>query len=78
MLKSYADFNSSLSLSAIIAINSLLVGFPLTAEIVYPNIFSTVSFCPRPHIYQGLIDIQKYMFITFYVKFMIIKIYLIQ
>lgn len=40
---SYVDFNSSLNLSAIIAINSLLVGFPLEAETVYPNILSTVS-----------------------------------
>ena len=39
----YADFNSSLNLSAIIAINSEFVGFPLAAEIVYPNIFSTAS-----------------------------------
>ena len=46
---SYADFNSSLSLSAIIAINSEFVGFPLLAEIVYPKIFSTASCCPLPH-----------------------------
>ncbi len=45
----YALFNSSLSLSAIIAINSLLVGFPRFADTVYPKIFSTVSACPLPH-----------------------------
>ena len=44
----YALFSSSLSLSAIIAINSLFVGFPLAAEMVYPKIFSTASCCPRP------------------------------
>jgi len=36
-------------LSAIIAINSLLVGFPFAAEIVYPNMFSTASACPLAH-----------------------------
>lgn len=46
---SYADFNSSLNLSAIIAINSEFVGFPFAAEIVYPKIFSTISCCPLPH-----------------------------
>ena len=46
---SYADFNSRRSLSAIIAINSELVGFPLLAEIVYPNILSTASCWPLPH-----------------------------
>jgi len=33
----YADFSSSLNLSAIIAINSELVGFALAAFTVYPN-----------------------------------------
>ena len=42
----YADFNSNLNLSAIIAINSLFVGFPFDAEIVYPKIFSTASCWP--------------------------------
>ena len=42
------SFISSLNLSAIIAINSLLVGFPFAAETVYPNIFSTTSGCPLP------------------------------
>ena len=37
----YAVFNSSLNLSAIIAINSEFVGFPFAADTVYPNIFST-------------------------------------
>ena len=45
----YALFNSRRSLSAIIAINSEFVGFPFTAEIVYPKIFSTTSCCPLPH-----------------------------
>ena len=45
----YADFNSSLNLSAIIAINSEFVGFPFAAEIVYPNILSTASCSPLPH-----------------------------
>ena len=45
----YALFNSSLNLSAIIAINSLFVGLPLLAETVYPKILSTTSCCPRPH-----------------------------
>jgi len=45
----YALFNSNLNLSAIIAINSELVGFPFAAEIVYPNMFSTTSCCPLPH-----------------------------
>jgi len=45
----YALFNSSLNLSAIIAINSEFVGFPLAAEIVYPNMFSTTSCWPLPH-----------------------------
>ena len=45
----YALFNSSLNLSAIIAINSEFVGFPLAAETVYPKIFSIASTSPRPH-----------------------------
>ena len=45
----YADFNSNLNLSAIIAINSLLVGFPLADEIVYPNMLSTALCSPLPH-----------------------------
>ena len=45
----YAVFNSKRNLSAIIAINSLLVGFPLLADIVYPNMFSTASCWPLPH-----------------------------
>ena len=44
----YALFNSKRNLSAIIAINSLLVGFPFAAEMVYPKIFSTASCCPLP------------------------------
>lgn len=47
---SYALFNSSLNLSAIIAINLLLVVFPFTAEIVQPNILSTASCWPLPHV----------------------------
>lgn len=45
----YAVFNSKRNLSAIIAINSELVGFPLLADIVYPNMFSTASCWPLPH-----------------------------
>ena len=45
----YALFNSKRNLSAIIAINSEFVGFPLAAEIVYPKILSTASCCPLPH-----------------------------
>jgi len=45
----YAVFNSRLSLSAIIAINSELVGFPLVADTVYPKIVSTASACPLAH-----------------------------
>ena len=41
----YADFNSNLSLSAIIAINSELVGFPLAAEIMQCLIYSLFYFC---------------------------------
>ena len=44
----YALFNSSLNLSAIIAINSEFVGFPFAADTVYPNMFSTASCCPLP------------------------------
>ena len=42
----YALFKSNLNLSAIIAINSLFVGFPLFEFTVYPNILSTVSIWP--------------------------------
>lgn len=45
-LNSYALFNSKRNLSAIIAINSLLVGLPFVADTVYPNIFSTSSAFP--------------------------------
>ena len=44
--KPYALFISSLSLSAIIAINSELVGFPLLADIVFPNIVLFTSAFP--------------------------------
>ena len=44
----YAVFNSNLNLSAIIAINSELVGFPLLAETVYPKMFSTIPGSPLP------------------------------
>lgn len=49
LLLYYADFNSNLNLSAIIAINSEFVGFPLAADTVYPKMLSTVSVCPLPH-----------------------------
>lgn len=45
----YALFICNLKLSSIIAINSLFVGFPFAAEMVYPKIFSTASCCPLPH-----------------------------
>lgn len=44
----YALFNSKRNLSAIIAINSLFVGFPFAAETVYPKIFSIKSTSPLP------------------------------
>ena len=44
----YALFISILNLSAIIAINSELVGFPLLADTVYPKILSTVFWFPLP------------------------------
>lgn len=49
-ITSYALFSSNLSLSAIIAINSLFVGFPFAADTVYPKMFSTVLCSPLPHV----------------------------